>query len=192
MLITPLDLENGPHPVDVVLPPGTIEFGDGGATAQTGPLTVEGQAEPIEEHRGPREIVLDIRLRAKWAGKFEAVCARCVEPVEYQLSGEFDLIFRPQAVDADGAERAITAAETEIGYYEERGLLLEDVLREQVWLTLPVRSLCQPDCKGLCPHCGRNQNLEKCNCAVEEIENPRWNALSDLSVRLKSEQKEPG
>ncbi len=191
MLITPLDLENGPIPVKVVLPPGTIEFGDGGATVQSGPLTVDGQAEPIEEHRGPKEIVLDIRIRAKWDGNFEAACARCVEPVPHSLAGEFDLIFRPQAVDADGAERAITAAETEIGYYEESGLLLEDVLREQVWLTLPVRSLCRPDCKGLCPHCGRNQNHETCQCAAN-VTDPRWKALSDLGARLKSEQKEQG
>ena len=33
-------------------------------------------------------------------------------------------------------------------------LLLEDVLREQVLLSLPVRTLCKPDCKGLCPRCG--------------------------------------
>jgi uncharacterized protein len=190
MRITPLDLENGPFPIEVILPPNTIEFSDDGATQQTGPLAVDGRAEPIEEHRGPREIVLDIRLRATWAGDFQAACARCVEPVSYSLEGEFDLIFRPQAVDADSAERSITAAETEIGYYDESGLLLEDVLREQVWLTLPVRSLCRPDCKGLCPRCGRNQNNESCQCAME-VTDPRWKALSGLGVQLKSEQNEP-
>ncbi len=38
--------------------------------------------------------------------------------------------------------------------------MLEDVLREQVLLSLPARTLCGPDCKGLCPHCGHNLNTD--------------------------------
>ena len=80
------------------------------------------------------------------------LCARCVDPVTLPLQGDFDLIFRPEKADADSAERAITLDETEIGYYEESGLVLEDVVREQV-LTLPAWTArsARPDCKGLCP-----------------------------------------
>ena len=113
-----------------------------------------GRAEVIHEHRGPKDIVADIRLRGSFAGKFEVPCARCVEPVEIPLAADFDLIFRPAAADAEAPERSITAPETEIGYYQKDSLLLEDVLREQVLLSLPVRTLCKPDCKGLCPRCG--------------------------------------
>jgi uncharacterized protein len=61
--------------------------------------------------------------------------------------------------------------------------LLEDVLREQVLLSLPVRTLCKPDCKGLCPHCGVNRNSQACNCAGDD---PRWEALAGLRDRIKS------
>ena len=81
-----------------------------------GLLATSGEAEVLHEHRGPREIVADIRLRGKFAGKFEVPCARCVEPVEIPLEAEFDLIFRPAVADSE-AERSITAQETEIGYY---------------------------------------------------------------------------
>ena len=40
--------------------------------------------------------------------------------------------------------------------------MLEDVLREQVVLAVPVKVICRQDCKGLCPHCGKNLNLEQC------------------------------
>ena len=52
-------------------------------------------AEVIHEHRGPREIVADIRLKGRFEGRFEVPCARCIEPVEIPLAAEFDLIFRP-------------------------------------------------------------------------------------------------
>ena len=62
--------------------------------------------------------------------------------------------------------------------------MLEDVLREQVLLSLPVRTLCRPDCKGLCPHCGENRNQKECTCAEMETD-PKWAALGELRGRIK-------
>src|ERR1700685_4311357 len=156
------DLEREPIQFSVVLPPEAIGYG--GEAEQLGDLAAEGRAEVLHEHRGPKEIVADIRLRGQFAGKFEVPCARCVEPVEIPLTAEFDLIFRPAAADREATERSITAQETEIGYYLKDSLLLEDVLREQVLLSLPVRTLCKEDCKGLCPRCGANRNHQPCSC----------------------------
>ena len=105
--------------------------------------------------------------------------------VRIPLSAEFDLIFRPLGVDADVPERSITAPETEIGYYQKDSLWLEDVLREQVLLALPVRTLCRPDCKGLCPRCGANRNNQPCTCD-EGPRDLRWEALAGLRSRIKS------
>ncbi|HTX77595.1 MAG TPA: DUF177 domain-containing protein [Terracidiphilus sp.] len=189
MLITLLDLEREPLRFDERLAPGAIDFGD--LATQTSDLTVRGQADLLREHRGPREIVPDIRIRAGWSGTFEAPCARCLDPVRHTLAADFDLLFRPQGVDAGPPERALVPPETEIGYYQEGGLVLEDVLREQVLLTLPARSLCRPDCKGLCPHCGHNRNSEPCTCE-EASSDPRWSALSDLRSRLGSAAEKAG
>jgi uncharacterized protein len=183
MLITLLQLEQEPILFDERVEPGVIDFGP--EVEQKGAVTSEGRADLIEEHHGPKQIVSDIRLRANYEGRFSVPCARCLEPVEHALKGEFDLIFRPLGVDGGGSEHSITDAETEIGYYQKDGLLLEDVLREQVLLSLPAKTLCREDCKGLCPHCGRNLNSESCTCETVPSD-PRWSALSDLSSRLKS------
>ncbi len=187
MLITLLDLEREPVHFDLAIPPGAIDYGD--EAKQVGNLAVQGQAELLREHRGPKEIVPDIRTRAKWSGAFEAPCARCLDPVKHELAGDFDLLYRPLGIDAGPTERALVVPETEIGYYQEGGLVLEDVLREQVLLTLPVRTLCRPDCKGLCPRCGRNLNTEPCACETTPVD-ARWSALSDLSSRISLETKE--
>jgi uncharacterized protein len=59
------------------------------------------------------------------------------------------------------------------------------VLREQVLLSLPARTLCQPDCKGLCPRCGVNRNETACSCDTGPSD-PRWEALAGLSSRIKT------
>jgi uncharacterized protein len=182
VLITPLDLEKEPLTIHQELAPGLIDYAPD--VQQIGPLPVDGQADLLVEHRGAHEFVSDIRLRAKYKGHFEVLCARCVDPVPVPMDGEFDLIFRPEGADATSGERAITVDETEIGYYEESGLLLEDVVREQVLLSLPSRTLCKEDCKGLCPRCGQNLNLETCNCSPTS--DPRWNALAGLAGTIES------
>ncbi len=181
MLIKPIDLQDEPLHLDQTIPANSLEYTPD--VRQIGPLAVKGEADLIIERRGHKEVVEDIRLRAIYNGDFELLCARCVEPVSKHLSGDFDLIFRPEAVDGDGKERAISEEETEIGYYEKSGLLLEDVVREQVLLSLPTRTLCEPDCKGLCQHCGQNLNQAKCHCDDAPAD-PRWNALAGLAQEL--------
>ena len=183
MLITPSLLVDEPLRLDESFSEGVIDYPQD--IRQIGPLPVKGQAELILEHRGPKEFVEDIRLRASYEGNFGMLCARCLDPVEQHLSGSFDLIFRPAEVDAEPGEHSISEDETEIGYYEESGLLLEDAVREQVVLTLPARALCQPDCQGLCPYCGTNRNLATCEC-TEKPADPRWGGLSGIAVGNKA------
>jgi uncharacterized protein len=180
VLITPIQLVDEPLVFDETIAPGALEYAPD--LKQAGPVEVKGQADLIVEHRGARSHVDDIRLRADYRGDFEIQCARCVEPVPTAIKGKFDLIFRPVDADIEAGEHAISEDETEIGYYEKSGLLLEDVVREQVLLSLPSRTLCKPDCKGLCPRCGQNLNVASCNCG--ESTDPRWNALAGLADKL--------
>jgi uncharacterized protein len=182
------ELEREPIDFDLELAPGEVDLGE--EAVQLGPLTASGRAEVIHEHRGPKDIVADIRLKGRFDGRFEVPCARCIEPVEIPLSADYDLIFRPAAADAEATERSITAPETEIGYYLEDSLSLEDVLREQVLLSLPVKTLCKPDCKGLCPRCGADRNSQPCTCDAGPSD-PRWEALAGLRSRIESAGKTP-
>ena len=179
MLITPVQLADEPLKLDESLAAGAIDYALD--VRQVGPLKISGQAELIVEHRGPKEFVEDIRLRTHFGGTFELLCARCLDPVEQFLSGDFDLIFRPAEADSKPGEHAITEDETEIGYYEESGLLLEDAVREQVLLALPGRTLCREDCKGLCPQCGANRNTAPCGCEERPVDS-RWHALAGIAA----------
>jgi len=41
---------------------------------------------------------------------------------------------------------------------------LEPEIREEIILDYPIKPLCKPDCKGLCPKCGINLNEKNCDC----------------------------
>jgi uncharacterized protein len=165
------------------LPPGVVEFGPD--FQQSGVLHAEGRAELVVEHRGRRQDIEDIRLVGQLRTKLEAACARCLDPVTHNVEREFDLLYRPQGVDRRGEEVSITEAETEIGYYQGEGLLLEDALREQVLLATPLKTVCREECKGLCPICGRNLNQEQCKCE-QHLSDPRWEALNEIRNKLQS------
>ena len=171
------------HPIDFKeeFLPGAIDLG--GDLRQRTPLESEGRAELVEEHHGKNKIIKDIRLRGRLSAGFELSCARCLEPVSQDVKRDFELLYRPIGTDAGRDEISVTDAEAEIGYYQGEGILLEDVLREQVLLALPLKVTCREDCKGLCPHCGKNLNQEQCSCRAT-LADPRWSALKEIRGRL--------
>jgi len=181
MLIKVKDLELRKLEFNENFAPGVIDFGED--LVQKAPLAATGRAELIREHRGGREVVEDIRVVGSFATEIDALCARCLEPVHNAVKEEFDLLYRPLGIDARSAEVSISQAETEIGYYQGDGLLLEDVLKEQILLALPVKQVCRANCKGLCPQCGKNLNVESCDC-VNSMPDPRWSALEDIRKKL--------
>jgi len=171
------------HPLDFEeeFLPDAIDLG--GEVRQRTPLKASGRAELVEEHSGKHQVIKDIRLRGRLSTRLELQCARCLDPVPQDVKREFELLYRPLGADAGRDELSVTDAEAEIGYYQGEGLQLEDVLREQVLLALPLKATCRQDCKGLCPQCGKNLNQEQCSCSTER-EDPRWAALKDVRSRL--------
>jgi uncharacterized protein len=175
------DLEVRPREFEENFQPGVIDLAQ--EVRQITPLRASGRAELVEEHHGKHEVIQDIRLRGRFSAGLELQCARCLEPVRHDVNRQFELLYRPLGADAGRDELSVTDAEAEIGYYQGKGILLEDVLREQVLLALPLKTICRENCKGLCPQCGRNLNQEQCSCAIP-VEDPRWEALKDIRSRM--------
>ena len=181
MFLDITELERHPLDFEEEFQPDVIDLGD--EARQRAPLKTAGRAELVEEHHGKHKIIKDIRLRGRLSTFLELQCARCLEPVRQDVTRAFDLLYRPLGADAGRDELSVTDAEAEIGYYQGDGILLEDVLREQVLLALPLKVTCSEDCRGLCLHCGKNLNQEKCSCTVP-MEDPRWAALREIRSKL--------
>ena len=173
------------HPIDFKeqFAPGVIDLGD--EVRQAAVLKSAGRAQLVEEHHGKHQIIQDIRLKGDLSTKLELACARCLESVMLDVNRDFELLYRPQGTDAGREELSVTAAEAEVSYYQGEGLLLEDVLREQILLAVPLKTICKEDCKGLCAHCGKNLNKGQCSCE-EPVEDARWNALKEIRGKLEN------
>ena len=165
------DLEIRPGRFDVELPPGGIEFLDP-KLRQAGPLRAVGKVELVSGSLG------ELRASGHLTVAMDAECDRCLEPAPCAVDTDFELYYRPVEVGY-GDEKALDEGEAEMGFYEGEGLELNDVLREQVHLALPMQFLCRPDCKGICLVCGQNRNQSECRCQPEAVDD-RWAALRGL------------
>ena len=181
MLIEIKELELHPIDFEEEYGPGVLDLGPD--LQQRTALHAVGRAQLIEERHGKHQLIQDIRINGELSTTLELPCARCLEPVIQEVRRKFDLLYRPLGADAGREELSVTGAEAEVSYYQGDGLLLEDAVREQVLLAVPLKVICREDCKGLCPHCGTNQNLERCSCS-EPMEDPRWTALKDIRSKL--------
>jgi len=161
--------------------PGAIDLGS--EATQIAPIQTSGRATLIPEHDGRGSVLNDIRVVGKLATRLEIPCARCLEPVPYQVDRSFELLFRPQSVNEGPDEREMQNKDAEIAFYEGEGVELEDILREQILLAVPIKTLCREECKGLCPQCGKNLNSGECQCEPVAGD-PRWEALKDLRSKL--------
>jgi uncharacterized protein len=157
---------------DETFAPGELDFQDD-EIRQAGPLHARGIAELLANTDG------EIRIQGKVEVRMEAECDRCLGRAELPLDSSFDLFYRPMSYIARDEEVEIDEGEAELGFYEDGGIELEDILREQILLLLPMQRICKEDCKGICPSCGQNRNEKPCDCADEHAGN-RWAALRSL------------
>lgn len=161
---------------------GTFELGPD--IRQPNPVRSGGRAMLVEEHHGHGDTLLDIRVVGSLRTELEILCARCVEPVHYSLHRDYDLLYRPAGSDiGEGKEVEMQDSDAAISYYEGDGVELAEILREQILLDVPLKTVCSEECKGLCPHCGRNLNTGECECA-QAATDPRWDALRGLKDKL--------
>ena len=159
---------------DETFQPGQIDF-SGEDLEQISPLRAQGSAELLAHTDG------EVRIRGTYTVEMRSQCDRCLGNAAFPLDAGFDLFYRPVSAIAREEEVEIDEGEAEIGFYEGGGLDLEDILREQVLLALPMQRVCSEVCKGICPVCGKNRNETACDCRVESFDD-RWGALRKLEL----------
>lgn len=116
------------------------------------------------------------RLVGRVSTRVELPCSRCLETHQIPVEANFDLLFLPAAEDTGAPEGEISDADVGVSFYTDDQIDLAEVVREQIFLALPMKPLCREDCQGLCPECGVNRNNETCSCATEWVD-PRMDAL---------------
>lgn len=114
----------------------------------------------------------DLSLKAKVSASALLICDRCLKKFEKTVSSGFEVYFTTKLSDSESSG---------IRYFNPSDPIID--LREEIHsalvLVLPIKTLCVPDCKGLCPVCGANRNDEDCSC-VPKLHDNRWEKLKEI------------
>ena len=152
-------------------------------TFQPGDLGTEGEPYRVTE---PVELEFDLhkdkdrfRIEGRARTVLELACSRCLEPYRLPVDAAFDLRCLPVSERSSGDDTEVAEEDVDVSFYQDDQIDLSDLLREQFYLALPMKPLCQEECRGLCPQCGVNRNTGTCDCGPG-WEDPRLAPLKGL------------
>ena len=124
--------------------------------------------------------------------ELELACSRCLEPYRMPIDREFDLRYLPATTGEAGSHEdsedegdEVEDDDVAMTFYRDEQIDLNELLREQFYLALPMKPLCKDDCQGICPQCGTNRNTAPCDCNPQ-WEDPRLAGLKTLLERPKN------
>lgn len=86
----------------------------------------------------------------------ELTCDKCLETYKMTSDLPIHMILSPHTAQSEEDDN--------ISYFKKDVIDVDEILREQVLLAQPIVRLCEEDCKGLCPECGKNLNKGRCEC----------------------------
>ena len=133
------------------------------------PLKLEGEVSRIEGGYA-------LAARLSYDGQLE--CSRCLAPYAFREDDEFTLVLYPRVGSLE-ADVELAKGDLDTQYYDEPVIALSPIVEERVQMALPMKPLCRPDCRSLCPTCGNDLNLGPCACVRDAVD-PRWEALRGL------------
>lgn len=151
--------KNASKVIEVSIKPGDIFIGNSEVKADT-EIVFSGNASKVEDI-----IYLDGNL----SGVLTLVCSRCLEEFKYPLYTEVHEKFSAVPNDEDDL----------IIFVDSDIINLNELIENNILMSLPIKKLCSEDCEGLCQTCGSNLNKKTCNCDNDNVD-PRLAALKDL------------
>lgn len=106
-------------------------------------------------------------LKGHMKGFIQLMCDRCLVAYSRDIDHDFKVILAPLPPDSEKAEVELHEEDMEIGFIKGEEIDLGAIIQEQLYLSLPIKSLCREDCLGLCSLCGANLNHGDCGCRME-------------------------
>jgi len=129
----------------------------------------------VEIYRAGGKYVLEGSLN----GSLQVRCDRCTESYRRELKTAFRLFLAPPPRDGFDEEVALTPEDLAGDFIVGETVELDDIIREQIYLAVPMKSLCRIDCRGLCPECGADLNQGDCRC-LKSSGRPEFAKLKNL------------
>lgn len=125
------------------------------------------------------------------SGSFQVTCDRCLEAADCTFEAEVCWAFAERVTPEGSDAEPDDDDDTPVCAFTGKEVDLAPNVWEEVVLAAPAKSLCRPDCAGLCPHCGANWNRGRCDCReTEELDRKGLAGLASLFPNLKPDHPE--
>jgi uncharacterized protein len=142
---------------------------------------VEGKVKLIRTNRG-------ILVQGTLKTKLPVECSRCLKTFDDTLTFKLEEEFFPVIDVNTGTPLEIPEDPASFKIDEHHILDLNEAIRQNALLAIPMKPLCREDCAGLCTQCGKDLNKGQCDCSEEAID-PRWSKLVQLASAGKKTKK---
>ncbi len=111
------------------------------------------------------------------------ICDRCLVPYDIDVDTDLQVLLETGLSNFQPLqELECTLTDLDSILLDEPVVDLDDILRQQLYLALPLKSLCSEQCKGICSRCGVNLNLQECKCTNDRQDSP-FSVLAQLKLK---------
>lgn len=138
------------------------------------PLRFTGHATKTED---------DVYVEGRLKGVVDTECSRCLERMRIPLDLEVGVLYVPRQTLPGEDVGGTVEPESNMAFYVGDTIDLVRELRDLLLVSLPIKAVCRPDCKGLCSLCGANLNVNECGCRDNSAGSP-FDKLRELKKRL--------
>jgi len=136
---------------------------------------------PLQSEARVRKAGQSVLINGRVQATLQLQCVRCLKEFYYPISSGFELTLLPLKEASSAEEAELSEEDMEANFYQGGEIHLSEIACEQIFLEIPFKPLCQEDCKGLCPTCGKDLNLGSCECVREEF-GSGFSALQKLKL----------
>lgn len=150
------------------------------------PVNTGGDAAPDIAHASLRIFRLGRKVLIEGSVKVSLTlsCGRCLKEFSLPLDVDFREEYNPAEDIEAGEEKELKGRELDMGFYTGDEINIDEVVSEQLILSIPMSPLCTDDCMGICLKCGKDLNEGPCECRTEETD-PRLAPLQKLREAMK-------
>lgn len=116
---------------------------------------------PAKCHATLRKMTVDeVLLNLRAIAWIETVCDRCTETYKVPVAVEASLLCKAMARDSKKRAEPVEPMDEDEGlvHFTKNEISLDEVVREQILLNIPIQKICDEKCQGLCAACGENLN----------------------------------
>jgi uncharacterized protein len=125
------------------------------------------------------KVASEVFAQGEVSTRMELQCSRCLRNFPKDMDMNINVVYHPLEELTGEEKHEVREDELDMGFYRDDELNIQDLVAEQILLNVPMKPLCSESCRGICPKCGADMNVNPCRCEHKETD-PRLAVLKKL------------